>query len=98
MHPSWHYFLTDPVRLTLIGSLYELGPLTVSRLREETHADHRTMRRHLDALVALGVIFEYRGEGDGCTPGRPATRFALDPQVRDRLADLFAVLRQPVVP
>lgn len=98
MHSSWHHFLTDPVRLALVHSLYEVGSLTVSQLAERGYADHRTLKRHLDAMVALGLIFEYPGQGDGSTPGRPAARFALDPRVRESLAPLFEVLRKPVVP
>ena len=98
MHPSWHHFLTDPVRLALVQSLYEVGPLTVPQLAKRGHADHRTLKRHLDSMVALGLIFEYRGEGDGSTPGRPASRFALDLEVRERLTTLFELLDQPLLP
>lgn len=98
VHPSWHHFLTDPIRLTLVSGLYEAGSLTVPELAEWGYGDDRTLKRHLDAMVALGLIFKFRGEGDGCTPGRPAARFALDPRVRERLAPLFEILRDPVVP
>jgi predicted ArsR family transcriptional regulator len=62
------------------------------------HTSERTVRRHLEALAALGVVSEEPGERDGLTPGRPAGRFTLDDEVAQRARPLFQLLSQPLAP
>jgi len=95
VHPSWLEVLTDPVRLGLLRSLLSAGPTTAGELARRSHASDPTVRRHLDALLALGFVHEHRGESDGLTRGRPATRYDLDPEVRERTATLFMLLADP---
>jgi predicted ArsR family transcriptional regulator len=90
--PSWIAVLTDPVRLVVLRSLCRLGAATISELSRYSHTSDRTTRRHLEALVALGVAHEHRGQRDGITPGRPATRFAIDADAREQVTALFELL------
>lgn len=95
MHPSWLEVLTDPVRLGLLRSLLQLGPAAAGDLARHSHASNPTVRRHLDALLALGFVREQQGERDGLTRGRPAARYDLDPEVRERTVRLFTLLAEP---
>ena len=90
--------LTDPVRLAVLRGLCELGTATTAELRARCHTSDPTVRRHLEALEALGLVHEQPGERDGLTPGRPARRFTLDADVVDRIFALFEVLSEPLVP
>jgi predicted ArsR family transcriptional regulator len=98
VHPSWLDVVTDTVRLTVVCALSELGAATTSELREHTHASDRTLRRHLDALVAIGVVEEQRSESNGETPGRPPGRFSLHPTARRSTAALRELLAVPLEP
>jgi DNA-binding transcriptional ArsR family regulator len=98
VHPSWLEVLSDPVRLSVLDSLSRLGVATTVDLMSHTHTSDRTLRRHLDALVSLGVVRELPGQSDGETPGRPADRFALEPRIGDRVATLLKLLEQPLAP
>ena len=98
VHSSWFSVLTDPIRLTVLHSLCELGTATMPELSAHGHISARTLRRHLDALAALGLVIEQRGEGDGSRSGRPASRFALRPRARRSARALFEVLSEPLRP
>ncbi|HEX6602984.1 MAG TPA: ArsR family transcriptional regulator [Solirubrobacterales bacterium] len=87
------YAIADPTRVHILRSLSEVGMATAADLTAGAALSHHTLRRHLAALVGTGVLREHPGESDGETPGRPATRFSLNPEVRDGVVRLFASLR-----
>ena len=98
IHSSWLPILTDPVRLAILRTLCELGIASATELRKRTHTSDRSLRRHLEALVALGVVGEREGFSDGLTPGRPACHYAVDAGVGERIDELFSVLGRPLAP
>jgi DNA-binding transcriptional ArsR family regulator len=95
--PSWAAILTDPVRLSVVRALCQLQTATTAELRVLSHTSDPTLRRHLEALEALGLICELLGERDGTTPGRPARRFSLDGDAAARLRTVFELLSEPLV-
>jgi predicted ArsR family transcriptional regulator len=88
----WLEVVADPTRLGLMRSLSRVDEATTSDLASQGPASSQTLRRHLDALVCLGVIEEHAAESDGETPGRPATRYSLRPELRESVR---AVLSPP---
>lgn len=84
--------IADPVRLGLVSSLAERGEATAAELSRRCRASGPTIRRHLEALVASGIIVEAAGASDGATPGRPAARFSLHPEAQEGLARLFGAV------
>ena len=62
------------------------------------HTSDPTIRRHLTSLEALDLVREVPGERNGLTPGRPPSRFILDPDVAMRLSNLFELISEPLVP
>ncbi len=86
----WLDVVADPVRLQILRVLTEVGEATASELAARSPASHQTLRRHLDALEASGVIRTQPGVSDGATGGRPATRFSLTPAVRESVCSAFA--------
>lgn len=97
VHWSWSAILTDPVRLELLHVLCQMGAATTAELRRHCHTSDPTVRRHLEALEALGVVREYPGVRDGLTPGRPARRYLLDLEAASKLSVLFELLNEPLV-
>lgn len=95
---SWLGVLSDPVRLNLLRCLCEVEAVTTTELAPRAHTSERTVRRHLEALVELGLAEEWQGESDGETPGRPAARYALLATVREQALTLFELLSQPLGP
>lgn len=95
---SWLAILTDPARLSVLRGLCRLEVATIAQLREACHTSAPTVRRHLEALAALGLVREEPAERDGVTPGRPAKRFVLAADAADRLSVLFELLSEPLVP
>ncbi len=83
--------MVDPVKLHIVSVLNEFGEATTADLTASGRASDQTLRRHLDALVALGVIDEIPGQSDGETPGRPAARFVLSPRVRSSVQSVLSV-------
>jgi predicted ArsR family transcriptional regulator len=79
----WLEVVADPIRLGILRSLSQVDEATTSDLATQGQASSQTLRRHLDALVCLGVIDEHPAKSDGETPGRPATRYSLPPEVRE---------------
>lgn len=98
LHWSWISVLTDPARLSVLRGLCELGTTTTAELAACCHTSDRTVRRHLEALEALGLVHVQAGERDGLTPGRPASRCTIDGDAAARLRGLFEVLSDPLVP
>jgi predicted ArsR family transcriptional regulator len=78
---SWLHAVADPVRLHILVSLFTTAEATAADLASGLSSP-QTLRRHLEALVSIGVVAETAGASDGETPGRPAARFRLDPSVR----------------
>jgi predicted ArsR family transcriptional regulator len=97
VHPSWLEVLTDPIRLDVVFALSSLGAGSAGEVARCCHATERTVKRHLDTLVSLGLARESRFT-DGERPGRPPTRFILDEKVRSRVTALFVLLKHPLVP
>ena len=95
---SWLDLISDPIRRAILRSLSEVGEVSMAELKERAHVSETALRRHLNSLLALGLVREHRAERDGVTPGRPAARFSLDPEVRIGVMDLFEALSQPAGP
>lgn len=83
--------IADPIRLGILRSLSEVEEATTSDLAAWGQASSQTLRRHLEALVALGVIREHPARSDGETPGRPAARFSLARDVRESVQAVFEI-------
>jgi DNA-binding transcriptional ArsR family regulator len=83
--PRWLAGVADPVRLHILHALYVRVEATASDLGGLGGTSGPTLRRHLDALLALGLIRQIPGRSDGETPGRPPCRFRLSPEVREGL-------------
>lgn len=81
--------VADPVRLQILRALSEVSDATASELAAHSPASHQTLRRHLEALEAVGVIRARPGIRDGETAGRPAARFSLVPDVRRSVCSVF---------
>lgn len=78
----WLSGVADPVRLAVLRILSEAGRATAAELVRGCQTSRRTLERHLEAMITLGLVEELPGETDGLTTGRPPTRFSLAPQVR----------------
>jgi predicted ArsR family transcriptional regulator len=87
--PHWLDVIADPVRLQILRSLSQVTDATASELAHRSPGSDQTLRRHLEALEALGVIRSQPGVSDGETSGRPAARFSLAPDVRASLSSVF---------
>jgi predicted ArsR family transcriptional regulator len=89
----WLDVVADPVRLQILRALAQVGEATVSELAARSPASYQTLRRHLDALEASGVIKAQPGVSGGATGGRPAARFSLTPDVRESVRSAFGSRR-----
>lgn len=98
LHWSWAAVLTDPVRLSVLSGLCRLGTATITDLHELCHTSDPTIRRHLEALEALGLVREQPAERDGVSPGRPARSFTIDPEATVRISTLFELVSEPLLP
>jgi predicted ArsR family transcriptional regulator len=78
----WLEVVADPVRLQILRTLSRVDAATTSELASESPASYQTLRRHLEALEAFGVIRARAGVSEG-ESGRPAARFSLDPELRE---------------
>ncbi len=96
VHASWLAVLSDPVRLNVLRCLCEMGTVTAAELAPRAHTSERAVRRHLDALVELGLADGRRGQSDGETPGRPAASYTLSAAARERVLALFELLSEPL--
>lgn len=86
---GWLEVVADPVRLGILRSLSHVTEATTADLATWGAASSQTLRRHLEALVSLGVIEEHPARSDGETPGRPAARFSLPAEVRESVRSVF---------
>jgi predicted ArsR family transcriptional regulator len=86
---GWLEVIADPIRLGILRSLSQVTDATTSDLAAWGQASSQTLRRHLEALVSLGVIYEHPPRSDGETPGRPAARFSLPEEVRASVLSAF---------
>ena len=96
VHASWLDVLGDPIRIRLLESLVQVGEASAVELREWINASEPALRRHLETMVALGLAVERQGASDGLTPGRPPSRYRLEPEVRERALRLFDLLADPL--
>jgi len=92
-HGGWLYGVADPVRLGVLRGLTAVERATAAELAARCQASMPTLRRHLEALVAVGLIEQQVGESDGETQGRPAARFRLNPQLRPSVESVFQPFR-----
>lgn len=81
-HSHWLEVIADPVRLQILRKLSRVEDATTSELASDSPASYQTLRRHLEALGASGVIRARAGVSEGGS-GRPAARFSLDPRLRE---------------
>jgi len=95
---GWVTILRDPARVWLLRALCELEAPTISELREVCHTSDPTVRRHLEALEALGLVRAEPAERNGVTSSRPPTRFVIAGDAVERLCALFQLLSEPLVP
>ncbi len=99
---GWLEVIADPIRLSILRSLSQMKEATTSDLATLGQASSQTLRRHLDALVSLGVIREHPAQSDGETPGRPAAKYSLPGEVKESVCAVFgapafgAEKREPV--
>ena len=84
------YALEDSTRDRVVRTILEAGPTTAAGLAAALHLTPAAVRRHLDALLAEGLIEERaprptvaRGRG------RPARLFAMTPAGRDRFDQAY---------
>lgn len=90
--------MAEPIRIDILCHLTEAPDATATELGQKLYTSNPTVHRHLEVLVRLGLVSEDRGEGDGMTPGRPPTRFSLEPDVRSRLLVFLRLLSKPLLP
>jgi DNA-binding transcriptional ArsR family regulator len=88
---GWLEVVADPIRLGILRSLSQVAEATTADLASWGQASSQTLRRHLEALVSVGVIDEHPARSDGETPGRPAARFSLPAEVRESVRSVFGV-------
>jgi DNA-binding transcriptional ArsR family regulator len=86
---KWLEVVADPIRLGILRALSQVTEATTSDLASWGQASSQTLRRHLEALVSLGVIDEHPARSDGETPGRPAARYSLPREVRESVRAVF---------
>jgi predicted ArsR family transcriptional regulator len=86
----WLDVVADPVRLQILRLLSQVADATAAELAAHSPASYQTLRRHLEALEASGVIRARPGVSDGETSGRPAARFSLSPGVRESVRSATA--------
>jgi DNA-binding transcriptional ArsR family regulator len=89
---EWLLVIADPIRMHILRSLSLVDEATASDLAKCGPASKPTLRRHLAALTVTGVVRETPGESDGETPGRPAARFSLAPDVKNSVRSVLTVL------
>lgn len=85
----WLVGIADPVNLAVIEALSEVEQASASDLAIKCQASKATLRRHLDAMIAYGILVASPGEGDGTSPGRPPKLFELAPAIRKSVRALL---------
>jgi predicted ArsR family transcriptional regulator len=86
----WLEGIADPVKLGVVRTLARTRPATVSQIAKRCQASVPTVRRHLSALVAMGIVVEEGGESNGSTIGRPAFRYTLPSSVLSSVRQFLA--------
>ena len=81
------------MRLGVLRGLSGKERATAAQLRAASQASLPTLRRHLGALIAIGLIEELPGESDGETVGRPAAQFRINPDLRASVESTFRFSR-----
>ena len=92
----WLELIADPIRLGILRSLSQVNEATTADLASWGQASSQTLRRHLDALVSVGVIVEHPARSDGETPGRPAAHFSLPAEMRESVRSVLASPESPL--
>lgn len=85
----WLDAVADPVRLQIVRTLARVGEASTAELAAHGSASYQTLRRHLEALEAEGVIESRPGASDEHSTGRPAVRFRLTPAVRESVSAIL---------
>lgn len=85
----WLEAVAGSVRVQILRTLSAVPDASISELCASSQASYQTLRRHLDALQAAGIIRAHPGRSDGETSGRPATRFSLAPDLREEVRAVF---------
>lgn len=88
---DWLEGIADPVKLGVVRALALTRPATVSQIAKRCQASVPTVRRHLSALVAMGIVIEEDGESNGSTVGRPAIRYTLPGSVLRSVQEFLAL-------
>jgi DNA-binding transcriptional ArsR family regulator len=88
---DWVQVIADPVRLEIVRALARTPEATAAELGRSGFSSKPTLRRHLDALVSVGLLNCRPGESDGLTPGRPPLRYSLSPEVRASVRTVFGI-------
>lgn len=86
----WLGSIADPVRLQILRSLSEVAEASTSELAAQSPASYQTLRRHLEALEASGVVEARMGANSGRAGGRPAARYHLAADLRDSIRATLA--------
>lgn len=87
----WLQLIADPVRLEIVRALASISEATAADLADSSASSKPTLRRHLDALVSVGLVQRHCSESDGQTPGRPPVRFSLPAEVRTSIRTILAI-------
>jgi DNA-binding transcriptional ArsR family regulator len=90
-YSGWLRQIADPVRLEIIQALAKRGEATAAELAGVGVSSKPTLRRHLDALVSVGLVRRHSSESDGTTPGRPPVRFSLSSDVRESVCAVLEI-------
>jgi predicted ArsR family transcriptional regulator len=84
------YALEDSTRDRVVRTILEGGPTTAAGLAEALSLTPAAVRRHLDALLAEGLIEERAPRPTAVRGrGRPARLFAMTPKGRDRFDQAY---------
>jgi predicted ArsR family transcriptional regulator len=89
----WLQKVADPVRLAVVRRLTEVERATARELSEGSFVSPATMRRHLGAMVADGLLREHPGVSDGEGSGRPPLSFSLPEQLRESVRAVLVIDR-----
>lgn len=88
---KWLMAIADPVRLHILETLSRVPDASAAELAARGQTSDQTLRRHLEAMNASGVICVCPGRSDGETSGRPAARYGLAPDIRHSVCSTLGV-------
>jgi DNA-binding transcriptional ArsR family regulator len=95
---GWLEAVANPIRLRIVRHLNERDSASLDELAQEVSAQRNTVRVHLRALMAAGVVARLPGQPEGRL-GRPPARYRLERQLVQRAgpgAGATRALRSPV--